>query len=257
MRVLPATLAALLFVFSSSIVWSQSADPFAPSSGQPADPFAPQPGTRPAKPPRAAQPKSVRGAVLQKAKQALAEGRKPQPPTARMHNEAEQWINATLSDETSITFIETPLQEAMQTLSAQHEIPIVIDRRALEEIGLDADVGVTIDLRNVSLRSALRLMLRDLELTYMIKDEVMQITSLEAAENHLVLAMYVLPDNLAAKADQVIKVLTATVVPDTWDTLGGPSTALAIDHVLVISTTSDVQDRSEKFLAMLIDKYGK
>ncbi|QDV41921.1 hypothetical protein Enr13x_17640 [Stieleria neptunia] len=257
MRVLPATLAALLFVFSSSIAWSQTADPFGASSGQPADPFAPQPATRPAKPQKTAPPKSVRAAVLQKAKQALAEGRKPQPPQARMHNEAEQRINAVLNDETSITFIQTPLQEAMQTLSAQHNIPIVIDLRALEEIGLDDEVGVTIDLKNVTLRAALRLTLRDLELTYLIKDEVMQITTVEAAEDNLILAMYVLPDNLAAKADQVIKVMTATVVPDIWESLGGPSTAMAIDHVLVISTTSDVQHRAEKFLTMLIEKYGK
>ncbi|QDV84054.1 hypothetical protein [Planctomycetes bacterium TBK1r] len=257
MRVLPATLAALLFVFSSSIAWSQSADPFGASPGQPADPFAPQPNTRPAKPSKAAQSKTVRGAVLQKAKQALAEGRKPQSPNARMHNEAEQRINAALNDETSITFIETPMQEAMQTLSAQHSIPIVIDQRALEEIGLDADVAVTIDLKNVTLRAALRLMLRDLDLTYMIKDEVMQITTVEAAEDNLILAMYVLPDNLAEKADLVIKVMTSTVVPDTWEVLGGNSTAMAIDHVLVISTTSDVHDQSEKFLTMLIEKYGK
>ncbi|WP_182866808.1 hypothetical protein [Stieleria mannarensis] len=257
MRVFPATLAALLFVLSGPIAWSQTADPFAPSSGTSADPFAPQPVRRPAKPPKVTPTQNAQNAVVQQAKKVLAEGRKPRTPKLVMHNAAEQRINAALDDQTTIQFIETPLAEAMQTLSAQHDIPIVIDRRALEEIGLDADVGTTIGLTNVSLRSALRLMLRDLDLTYMIKDEVMQITTVEAAEDNLIVEMYVLPANLAAKSNDVIKVLTATVVPDTWETLGGNSTAMAIDHVLILSTTSDVHERSERFLAMLIDKYGK
>ncbi|QEG01267.1 hypothetical protein Mal15_53430 [Stieleria maiorica] len=257
MHVFPATLAALFIVLSGPIAWSQTTDPFGPSPGAPADPFAPQPVRRPAKPQQAAPTQDPHNAVVQQAKKVLAEGRKPRTPKLVMHNAAEQRINAALDDQTTIQFIETPLAEAMQTLSAQHDIPIVIDHRALEEIGLDANAGTSIALTNVSLRSALRLMLRDLELTYLIKDEVMQITTVEAAEDNLIVEMYVLPANLAAKSNDVIKVLTATVVPDTWETLGGPSTAMAIDHVLVVSTTSDVHDRAERFLAMLIDKYGK
>ena len=83
------------------------------------------------------------------------------------------------------------------------------------------------------------------------------LTTAEAAEQNLVLKMYVLPNNLAAKSETVIKVLTATVVPDAWEGLGGPSSAMAIDHVLVISTTSEIQDQTHDFLANLIEKYGK
>lgn len=171
--------------------------------------------------------------------------------------DAEQVIHAALDSKTTQTFIETPLSEAIQTLSAAHDIAIVIDHRALDEIGLDSGVGVNLDLKNVSLRAFLDLMLRDLDLTYIVKDEVLQVTTAEAAENNLVLEMYVLPKNLVAKSDQVIKVLTATVVPETWESLGGPSTAMAIDHVLVVSTTDNVHHRVKKFLTMLSEKYGE
>ncbi|KAA5547347.1 VWA domain-containing protein [Roseiconus nitratireducens] len=109
-------------------------------------------------------------------------------------NETERRIESALSDETTQSFIETPLSDAIQQISQTHDIPIVVDTRALEEIGLDADVGVTIDLKNVSLRSFLRLMLRDLDLTYLIKDEVMQITTIEAAEDNLVTKVYPVGD---------------------------------------------------------------
>ncbi len=109
-------------------------------------------------------------------------------------NESEQRINATLGDETTHTFVELPLEDAIRQLSEAHGIPIVVDRRALEEIGLSADVPVTIDLKNVTLRSFLRLMLRELDLTYMIKDEVMQITTDEAAEANLINRVYPVGD---------------------------------------------------------------
>jgi hypothetical protein len=64
----------------------------------------------------------------------------------------------------------------------------------LEEIGLSADQPVSITLKNVTLRSFLRLMLRELDLTYMIKDEVMQITTIEAAEQNLVNKVYPVGD---------------------------------------------------------------
>ena len=53
---------------------------------------------------------------------------------------------------------------------------------ALEEIGVGTDEPVTINLHNVSLRSALRLMLKKLQLTYIIQDEVLMITTPEEAE---------------------------------------------------------------------------
>ncbi|WP_442506972.1 hypothetical protein SH528x_005850 [Novipirellula sp. SH528] len=109
-------------------------------------------------------------------------------------NDTERRIQATLSDETSQIFVETPLEEAIQKIATDHDIPIVIDRRALEEIGLTADSPVTIELKNVSLRSFMRLLLRELDLTYMIKDEVMQITTQEAAEENLVTKVYPVGD---------------------------------------------------------------
>ncbi|MCG8653615.1 MAG: hypothetical protein MI861_27505, partial [Pirellulales bacterium] len=81
------------------------------------------------------------------------------------NNESEKRISAALDDETSHTFLELPLEDAARQISEAHDIPIVVDRRALEEIGLTVDQPVTMDLKNVSLRSFLRLMLRELDLT--------------------------------------------------------------------------------------------
>ena len=109
-------------------------------------------------------------------------------------NEVERRIQAALGDETSLNFVELPLSDAVQQISETHGIPIVVDNRALDEIGMSAEDPVNLSLANVSLRSFLRIMLRDLDLTYVIKDEVMQITTTEAAEQNLVNKVYPVGD---------------------------------------------------------------
>lgn len=172
-------------------------------------------------------------------------------------DEVNDRIRAALDERTSQTFVETPLQDAVRQLSDTHQIPILIDRRALQEIGLDADLPVNLDLKNVTLRSFLRLMLRELDLTYMVKNEVLQITTLEAAEQNLIIEMYPLPDRLAGKSDQIVKALTATVTPDTWETQGGPSSVNVIDNVLVVSTTESVHGDVEDFMRKFEQAYKK
>ncbi len=63
-----------------------------------------------------------------------------------------------LDQETTLKFDDAPLNEVARTLSETHSIQMVVDRRALEEIGLSEEEPITIDLKNVSLRSALRML---------------------------------------------------------------------------------------------------
>ena len=109
-------------------------------------------------------------------------------------NDVERRIQAALGDETSFNFVELPLSDAVAQISERHGVPIVVDNRALDEIGMSPEDPVNLELSNVSLRSFLRIMLRDLDLTYLIKDEVMQITTVEAAEQNLVNKVYPVGD---------------------------------------------------------------
>ncbi|NQT12542.1 MAG: VWA domain-containing protein, partial [Planctomycetes bacterium] len=107
---------------------------------------------------------------------------------------AEQRIAAELKAPTELQFIETPLQDVMETLKDYHEIEIQIDQRALDDVGVPADTPITKDLKGISLRSALRLMLRELDLTYVIEDEVLLITTPEEAEMRLSTKVYPVAD---------------------------------------------------------------
>ncbi|NND97313.1 MAG: hypothetical protein HKN47_08305 [Pirellulaceae bacterium] len=168
-------------------------------------------------------------------------------------------ITKALDQEQSVRFIETPLQDAVMQLSNQSQIPMVVDRRALEEIGLTPDTPVVMEIESVSLRSLLRLMLRELDLTYMVKDEILQITTIEAAEQNLVGRIYFLEATGLPIGDlgHAIAVIQSTIVPDTWESLGGPSTMVPLLQgqgnrpALLISTTTDVHEQIGDLLRLM------
>ena len=111
--------------------------------------------------------------------------------------ESEQRIESALRSPlrgTGLDFTDTPLEEVVNLLQDDYDIPIQIDVPALDEIGIAPDEPVTINLHGVSLRSALRLMLKNLQLTYIIQDEVLMITTPEAADQELVVKVYPVAD---------------------------------------------------------------
>lgn len=240
---------AIFLVALSTVAFAQESDPFGggvdddPFGGAPFnDPFVGSPNAKAVAKPAA---KAIRVT-----KQALPTAddltRVDYAPSA-----VEARIRAAMSDTTSVRFLETPLQEVVSEISKAHEIPIVIDNRALEEIGLSRSEPVSLALHNVSLRSTLRLLLRSLDLAFITKDQVLQITSKEQAIQQMTFEAYPLPTVLAGKQEQLLTALLATVTPDDWSTNGGPCHASSVDDVLVITATESVHARVIDFLQKL------
>ncbi|HTU26700.1 MAG TPA: hypothetical protein VMF30_14930, partial [Pirellulales bacterium] len=75
-------------------------------------------------------------------------------------------IRKALDEETSFEFTELPLDQVVQYLKDKHGIEIQLDTKVLEEASIGVDTPVTRSLSGVTLRSALRLMLGALDLTY-------------------------------------------------------------------------------------------
>ncbi len=139
---------------------------------------------------------------------------------------AEQKIEVTLLSPTQLDFIETPLQDVVDYLKDYHRIEIQIDRKACNEAGLDpSTMPLTKNLKGISLRSALNLVLGDHELTYLIQDEVLLITTLKDAAGRLTTKVYPVDDVVGAgkrsddgppPRDVLIQVIVTTVAPRSW-----------------------------------------
>src|SRR5947208_2019688 len=69
-----------------------------------------------------------------------------------------------------------------------------VDFSGLESVGVSSDTPITISVDGIQFKSALNLMLEPLSLGYMIKDEVLQVTSKERQQGELVTRSYPVAD---------------------------------------------------------------
>jgi hypothetical protein len=136
----------------------------------------------------------------------------------------EQALNGPLHS-SGIQLADTPLISVLMQLQDEYQIPIQLDTPALEQAGVGADSPVTRTLHNISLRSALKLTLEPLKLTWMIRDEVLMVTTTEAADRHLVMCVYnvqgLVDDTDPEAMDGLIDAITACAAPDSWSENGG------------------------------------
>jgi hypothetical protein len=89
-----------------------------------------------------------------------------------------------------MSFIETPLKDALDFIKDRHGIPIVLKTRKLQDVGINPDTPVSKELKGIRLRSALNLILDDFDLTYIVKDDVLQITTPDDAQSTLEVRVY-------------------------------------------------------------------
>ena len=143
----------------------------------------------------------------------------------RSMSPGEARIRKELDAPTEWEFIETPLQDVVDTVRDYHAIPIELDTRALDDVGIPADCPITRRLKGVNLRTALTLMLRDLDLAMVVLDDVLLITTPKEADAMLETHVYSLHRLPGFDVDTVAKILRATVHPDTWRTDARPDKA--------------------------------
>jgi general secretion pathway protein D len=109
--------------------------------------------------------------------------------------ESELEIRRKLKTPVLPSYNDMPLSEVVDGLSKLAGINIHLDPRGLSQEGVQSDVPVTLNLgREISLESALNLILEPLHLTYMIKDEVLKITSEQIRDGELVRRVYNVAD---------------------------------------------------------------
>ena len=111
------------------------------------------------------------------------------------YSPAERQINQQLSTPVEVNYRETPLTEVIRDLAAVANIPVVLDSKAMTEMQIASDAPVTMQLTQpVSLKSALNLILSDFELTYIIENDVLKITSHEVKKTRVYSKAYKVAD---------------------------------------------------------------
>ncbi len=104
-------------------------------------------------------------------------------------------IEKRLRTPVSMQFTNAPLSKVMEYLAKLAEVNLHLDPKGLAEEGVTSDTPVTIELRQeIMLKSALNLILEPLHLSYVVKDEVLKITSEQMRDGQVYTVTYNVAD---------------------------------------------------------------
>ncbi|MFN3151053.1 hypothetical protein [Bremerella sp.] len=180
-------------------------------------------------------------------------------------SQAEQIERQLRQVKTTITLTNAPLGKAVAAISNFGRIPMIIDNRALEDVGLSTDVPISIQLTDTSLDYMLDVIGEKLDLTTIIYGEVLIVTTPEEAESELATLLFPVKDLVRydpttgkqfskqvvwAEFDQLIEAITTTVESESWEELGGPGSIAPFPYndCLVIAQLDDVHRKVAELL---------
>lgn len=108
---------------------------------------------------------------------------------------AEEKIFRALGENADFQLLGMTLPQFAQLIEQQHKIQVEIDTRSIIDSGQDPEaIELNKDLRGISLRSALRLILKEHDLVYVVQNEVLQITTTDKAGSVLTTKVYPVAD---------------------------------------------------------------
>jgi hypothetical protein len=181
----------------------------------------------------------------------IAAGKSGSP---KAKDELENKLDSTIS----INFKDKPLRQVLDDLRIWSGINIIVDHPALEERGLSLDCPITMKLDNVAFKTALTLLLRQAQMDYIIKNEVLTVTALHWKR---VLKTYKAADLLDSdgKGDTLIRIITKVVEPTSWDVMGGPGTIefWPLGSAFTVNQTPEVHEQIQALLDGLRELRGK
>jgi type II secretory pathway component GspD/PulD (secretin) len=166
-------------------------------------------------------------------------------------------IEATLNQRTELNFADASLTDVMDFIKDLHQVQILIDERALQDQGIDPSKTINLEVSGITLRSALRVLLEREDLTYVVEDEVLKITT-RAAIMRQQTRVYPVAD-LASSSEELKSLVEAVqngVADAHWRTkedssIGGTVTAVLGTKALVIRQTYGGHEKVLELLSSL------
>ena len=142
-----------------------------------------------------------------------------------------------------VEFKSSKLQDVIEYMSNQMKRTIILDKSALDEAQLNYDTPVSCSFKTpVATRTALRALLNSVNLTYVVREGVIHVTSSARAKDMMVTRSYYIGDlvtgfgtfssppqlgmphdqaQLAANVQVIIEMITQSVDPTSWMGKGG------------------------------------
>lgn len=113
----------------------------------------------------------------------------------------EEALQSALQSDTEAKFPEIPLDEVVIYFSEVHNIPISIQTKDLEDVGMSIDQPISFDYSMITLKNALLQILDPLNLTYVVDREMILITSKAKAAEMMKTRIYPVGDLCSSPDD--------------------------------------------------------
>lgn len=145
----------------------------------------------------------------------------------------------TLNSTMEVNFEGRRFREVIDYLQEKTHLPIIIDKLSLEDAGVDYDDPVTFKVPKVTVRTILKKVLGDRNLTYIIKEGTIQVVTPMKAREMMVIRTYPIADLVGGdpryglfiertmmynNVNNLIKTIQGAVEPSIWDVNGGTAT---------------------------------
>lgn len=179
---------------------------------------------------------------------------------AAVNSDAAEKVQDLLRKKADFSFEEEPLTAVARFFSESLDTNVLLDRAALTDENVDGSDTVTFSATNMSYGAALDHLLRRVNLTYTLSDNLIMLTSEDKAEDTLMNRVYPIWDLAkspisyeedVADYDTVVECITSTIAPNSWDDVGGPGSIQVFKGMIAVSNTLAVQTEVSQLLAAL------
>jgi hypothetical protein len=143
----------------------------------------------------------------------------------------EREILKALSSPITVNWRGSRLEDVIEFLKTVTGQNIVIDLEALKEVDASYDSPVTLSVKGISTRNVLRKILADLQLNYVIKEEMIHVTSAAKARELMVVRAYYIGDVLAGMSSVGLPTNSPLANPFTSLNLQQSAAALAAEYL--------------------------
>jgi hypothetical protein len=190
-------------------------------------------------------------------KEKIAKRKADTAPTAE-----ELRILRALETTTDARFKDSRLEDTVDYLSTLIGLPIILDKAALDELRLTYDTPVNFAVKKpLSARAAMRAIFRGLGLTYVVRDGVVFVTTVERAKAHLVTKTYFVGDLImpigfldfnseALNVTMLIDMIVHMIDPESWEFRGGPGMIryYAPTRSIIVRQSAEIQTMMKQSL---------
>ncbi len=183
-------------------------------------------------------------------------------PTGSIKAENDARISEALEQSTEFDFSEQPLADVIQSLKQKHGIDIQLDEAGLKEAGVSVETPITRTVAGITLESGLDLIFTGLDLTWLIRDEVLLVTSKARADGLIETRVYPVLDLVLTPAgmlppvdgpdyDTLVDILSESAPSNQGSGYPRPIRVYRPSGALIVTWPAASHRRIEKLLAGL------